>query len=76
MKYSETAALIKICYDAKLNGIEKEIYTMIDYLTRRDYFKNGRPTLKAFRLLEKEAVYIEQIKEAQEEYRKTGKVTY
>lgn len=89
MKELEIIGLIILTYaeECKYGNITWEVkgkyqplwhltFQTFNYLKRKGYFsKAGRPTLKLYKLLHKHNVRIEQLREWQDEYAKTGHVT-
>ena len=53
------------------------LHQPVEYLTRKGYFskRTCQPTIKLFKLLDKYNVEIKQLKQWQDEYKATGRVT-
>lgn len=89
MKEIEILGLILMLYDYEPNlkgfSIQNDDYKWSlvgviretnNFLKRKGYFNEDfRPTIKFYQLLQKYDVKIEQLKEYQEEYAKTGHIT-
>lgn len=77
--YADNCKYEKMAWE--VNGKNQPLWHLThhthNYLTRKGYFdkRSQRPTLKLYELLHKHNVRIEQFKEWQDEFAKTGHVT-